>query len=269
MLLGEHLSELWVGAVDVEVAVRHPQRQQISGNAVLVDRKTAGRHRRRHRGEHVLARLPVDDILRRLVGLERAGAEITNADLDQSIGAVIGQRAQHDGIDNRIDGRAGADAERQHDERDDGERRRGSQAANGVSNVVPHRGELQRASRTSALRRSSRSLVPSRRNGVNDRLTEQPRARRSGGPPGAPVVRQVLLEIAEDRLGALDPKRALEQRDGEVFHRAITRGFHPGRPSSPASIARRLSRRRCRGAWPEKIAWRVRRGLGSGRHSGR
>ena len=57
---------------------------------------------------------------------------------DEPIVFVEGQAAQHDGIDDGENGRAGADAERQNSQRNGRERWRGAQRAQSCSKVVEH-----------------------------------------------------------------------------------------------------------------------------------
>jgi hypothetical protein len=57
-----------------------------------------------------------------------------------AVGIVEGQSSKDDAIDHREDRRGGADAERQHAEGDEGERRRLAQRPNRGTQVVQHRG---------------------------------------------------------------------------------------------------------------------------------
>ena len=90
--------------------------------------------------ERVLHPPPVQVHLRR----GRAAAErgrlgrIVLEDDCEPVVFVERERAQHDGVDDREDGRAGADPERQDRERDGGECRRLAQRPKGGLEVVAH-----------------------------------------------------------------------------------------------------------------------------------
>ena len=80
---------------------------------------------------------------------ELSGAAVRrldDADFDQLLGTLDRQRAQADRVDELEDRGVGAGAERQRQDRDDGERRVAAQQARAVAEVLPERLEEARAS---------------------------------------------------------------------------------------------------------------------------
>ena len=95
----------------------------------------------REAGEHGLLLAPVEKILWRdeIRLLVRTFLDVALAHRDQTIRIGKRQAAQHHRIDDGKDGRRCADAERQHRERHDRERRRGTERPDTVPHIAPRR----------------------------------------------------------------------------------------------------------------------------------
>ena len=193
--------------------------------------------RQREGVERVLTRAPVDEIRPRHRHLRAVGPDLVQ--VDEAIRLWIRQRPQQDAVDEREDGRGRADAERQRDEDDGGERRRPGERAHGVANVLPERVEPHRwlllSNRMMSI--GAAQPPPAVPRGERQRLPPAPPAR-----PVASAGFEVLDEIAEDRVATHAPRqRPLEQPAREARQTAHELGSF-STSSSPRQRRRSVSR---------------------------
>ena len=149
--------------------------------------RLASRHRDRrriapvtgHRRQRLALPIDVEEVGRREAAVRIRAAAARQPDDRPAVG--VGQRPQQNAVDDAEDGRVGADAEREGQDRDDRKCRRAEQRANGVTKVIEHGCAYSARNAASGLT-SARAMPARGRRPARPPSTRSPSRRRRSGP---------------------------------------------------------------------------------------